>query len=132
MVLGAIYIVATLLSSLSILTCDHHNHICDHHGNNHSSICHCEGLAFEDDCCHDHLQLSDNHDAYVVASERGLRTSYVVAHFALFTLGDTLSGVTDILHNYTSSYLYDSGDEESLSGPCRHASGLRAPPACVS
>jgi hypothetical protein len=71
-VLAVIYITATSLSSISLLTCqhDHHSHPEHHHDSCHHS-CHCDHEALGTICCdHDHPILGEHHTDYVVNNQR--------------------------------------------------------------
>lgn len=62
-VLVAIYVVATILSSVSLLVCDHHHH---HHHSCKSECCAHLGLSIAKDCCdHHHPILGDNHTDFI-------------------------------------------------------------------
>ena len=62
-VLVAIYAVATILSSVSLLVCDHHHH---HHHSCKSECCAHLGLSIAKDCCdHHHPILGDNHTDFI-------------------------------------------------------------------
>ncbi len=87
-VLAVIYVTASLMSSLSVLSCDHPHHT--HHatesvecscGNHHSVVSLDNNLAFNAECCdHDHELLSDNHTQFIVDNERSnsaYNTSYI-------------------------------------------------------
>lgn len=76
-VLMAIYMIASVGSSASILLCSHHHH--HHHHNeatvaehsHHDDACSCEGLSFEAECCdHHHALLGENHTDYIASSLR--------------------------------------------------------------
>ena len=77
-ILAVIYVTASLMSSLSVLSCDHPHHT--HHatesiecscGNHHSVVSLDDNLAFNAKCCdHDHELLSDNHTQFFVEKER--------------------------------------------------------------
>lgn len=75
-VLMAIYLIATVSSSASILFCDRHHH--HHHADelvaehdHHNGACSCEGLSFEAECCtHHHPILGENHTDYIASSQR--------------------------------------------------------------
>ena len=77
-ILAVIYVTASLMSSLSLLSCDHPHHT--HHatesiecswGNHHSVVSFDDNLAFNAKCCdHDHELLDDNHTQFFVEKER--------------------------------------------------------------
>lgn len=134
-ILAVIYVAATTLSSLAVLTCDHPHHT--HHatesiecscGNHHSVVSLDDNLAFNAKCCdHDHELLSDNHIQFFVEKER-----------------DNSAHNNSYLHLAFAAIIYDaeaydailSGEEEPYSGyeslPLQAAfsrcDSLRAPP----
>lgn len=76
-VLMAIYVIASVGSSASILLCSHAHH--HHHHDqtksvehsHHNDACSCEGLSFEAECCdHHHALLGENHTDYIASSQR--------------------------------------------------------------
>jgi predicted N-formylglutamate amidohydrolase len=81
-ILAVIYVAATTLSSLAVLTCDHphHTHITSevalclcadghHHHHNHD---HGASPALDEECCdHDHTLLGENHTQIIVEKQRG-------------------------------------------------------------
>lgn len=73
-VLMAIYLIATISSSLSILVCDHHHHHADElvaEHVHHDDACSCQGISFEAECCnHHHPILGENHTDYIASSQR--------------------------------------------------------------
>ena len=80
--LAVIYVAATTLSSLAVLTCDHPHHT---HITNEVTHCHCAGghhhhhhddhnssLALGKECCdHSHTLLGENHTQIIVEKQRG-------------------------------------------------------------
>lgn len=70
MLMVVIYITATLLSSLSILTCNHQHH--SHEVCTHQESCDCGALSFNHVCCdHHHPVLGDNYTTYLSGQQRG-------------------------------------------------------------
>ena len=71
-VLVAIYLSATVLSSLSLLVCDQH-HVHHHVECAHTAEvcdCHMVGVIAQDCCSHHHPVLGDNHTDFIVNSSR--------------------------------------------------------------
>ena len=78
--LAVVYVAATLLSSLAVLTCDHPHHT---HANAEATHCGCCAgqehhhdvgtlLALDDECCdHEHELLGENHTEFIVEKQRG-------------------------------------------------------------
>lgn len=130
MLLVAIYIAASAMSSISLLLCEHHH--CNHTHSHHEPTCVCHGISFEEDCCnHIHPVLGDNHTEYIASSQRNesriIDQSDVLSSYAL--LAATVEVVTIDLE---PTAIIDYGDK---SAPPRVAylstKGLRAPPALV-
>lgn len=97
MLLAVIYMTATAMSSLSILTCEH-DHM--HHGGHvtacaeHKACCHC-GAAAEAEasfgCGHQHTLLGDNLTEYAASGERSsLRTDYPILQLTDYATLSTL------------------------------------------
>lgn len=123
--LVAVYTVATLLSSLSLLTCDQHHH---HHHGCQSECCAHLGLTIAKDCCdHHHPILGDNHTDFI-ESRNDSRTAVVLS--LLFTPAVTISiGEELSLYSYAQYerlLLFDIGIPSDTHS---HTFGLRAPPA---
>ena len=124
-ILVAIYVVATLLSSLSVLLCDHphhpHHHYCDTHHTEHS---------IGKDCCdHHHPILGDNHTDYIDSSHRN-GSRLVLALSLLFTPAWMPTAMEELSHNLIA--LRSVEWAERISSPLEaHClpSGLRAPPS---
>ena len=124
-VLVAIYVVATALSSLSLLLCDHHHHhphyhYCDKHHTEHS---------IGKDCCdHHHPILGDNHTDYIDSSHRNGSRSALAASL-LFAPAVMSTTMEELSHNLIA--LRSVEWAERISSPLEaHClpSGLRAPP----
>ena len=73
--LAVIYVTATALSSLAVLTCNHphHAHASEHYehsccGESHAHIAYdIDVVAFNAECCdHDHSLLGENHTEFIV------------------------------------------------------------------
>lgn len=134
--LVVIYITASLMSSLSVLCCDHPHHshhdmelveCCCHHHSDSDAIDH-EALAFNAKCCdHDHELLGENHTQYIVENERdnSAQTIWNILLTSIVLDDDEGCGVS-LLATKTQY-----GGDESL--PLRAAfsryDSLRAPPA---
>lgn len=81
-ILAAIYVAASLLSPLAVLTCDHPHHThhasesvqCSCHEHNHvASVQNTHDIGAE--CCdHSHELLGDNHTQFVPSDERNNNT----------------------------------------------------------
>lgn len=123
--LVAVYTIATLLSSLSLLTCDQHHH---HHHVCQSECCAHTGVTIAKDCCdHHHPILGDNHTDFI-ESRNDSRTAVVLS--LLFTPAVTISiGEELSLYSYAQYerlLLFDIGTPSKSHS---HTFGLRAPPA---
>ena len=124
-VLVAIYVVATVLSSLSVLLCDHHHHphyhYCDKHHTEHS---------IGKDCCdHHHPILGDNHTDYIDSSHRN-GSRLVLALSLLFTPAWMPTAMEELSHNLVviRSVEWLERVSSPLEAHCL-PSGLRAPPS---
>jgi|GEM_PF-2559839 len=126
----AIYIAASAMSSISLLLCEHHH--CNHTHSHHEPTCVCQGISLEEDCCnHIHPVLGDNHTEYIASSQRNesriIDQSDILSSYAL------LSASVEVVTIHTEpTAIIDYGDEAT---PLRVAhlstQGLRAPPALV-
>lgn len=73
-IMVAVYVAATVLSSVSLLLCDEHHH--HHHAEHASCDCHSAQCGhnvatLSSDCCdHHHPILGDNHTDYIASSHR--------------------------------------------------------------
>lgn len=134
MLMVAVYTVATLLSSVSLLLCEHHSHHHSHRAEKHHS-CHCNcsaqgDIAFAEDCCnHQHPVLGDNHTDYIAASQRSdSRASQAVMLILAPALCSNVLDEQPRLYVGTLHICY--GDEtEPLRAATTSPWGLRAPPA---
>ncbi len=137
MILAVIYITATSMSSLAILSCDHHHHHYHHHNEaNSETECHCSAcdccadmVAIGEECCdHHHRVLGDHHTDYFVNNERhDLRTS--IALTLLTTpaiLADSSCGVA--LDNLSLPPLIYGDEAVPLRVASISTKALRAPP----
>lgn len=132
--LVAIYVVATVCSSLSVILCDHHHHHhhdhTTHHHHNSAEECSCDGLTFEADCCsHHHHLLGENHTDYIASTQRfDSRSSQSLMLLLMPAMtGITLDELCDVYVVSCSSY---GGDEHRpLQAAFISHESLRAPPA---
>ena len=124
----AIYIAASAMSSISLLLCEHHH--CNHTHSHHEPTCVCHGISLEEDCCnHVHPVLGDNHTEYIASSQRNesriIDQSNVLSSYALLA-----ATVVVVTIDSEPTAIIDYGDE---SAPPRVAylstKALRAPPA---
>lgn len=128
-VLVAIYVVATLLSSISLLTCDHHHH--HHHICKSECCCACEGDVISQDCCdHEHPILGDNHTDFISSLHRSdsrvsasMAWSWILAPAVVPAIvGEQPYVVTHIVERV------ESPDTWVLQTPYVAGLSLRAPP----
>ena len=121
----AVYTVATLLSSLSLLTCDHHHH---HHHSCKSECCAHIGVTIAKDCCdHHHPILGDNHTDFIESrtdSRTAAALSLLVAPIVLTSVDEELS-----LYSYAQYERLELLDIGTPSDSYSRRFGLRAPPA---
>ncbi len=119
----AVYTVATLLSSLSLLTCDHHHH----HHHSCKSEC-CSHIGVTKDCCdHHHPILGDNHTDFIESrtdSRTAAALSLLVAPIVLTSVDEELS-----LYSYAQYERLELLDIGTPSDSYSRSFGLRAPPA---
>ena len=126
-VMVAVYTVATLLSSLSLLTCDHHHH---HHHHKCKSECCCvhTGTTIAKECCdHHHPILGDNHTDFIESrndSRTAAALSLLVAPMVVPSLGEELS-----LYSYAKYERLKLFNIGTPSDSYSRSLGLRAPPA---
>lgn len=128
----AIYVVATTLSSASLLLCDHHSHHSHHthHVEHHDHSCSCHGVTISDDCCnHHHPILGDNHTDYIAAAQRSdSRAAQAVVLLLSPAVVPNLVG--EIYAPDTEPVAIRYGDEqEPLRAALVSCATLRAPPA---
>ena len=124
-VMVAVYTIATLLSSLSLLTCDHHHH--HHHSCKSECYAHV-GVTIAKDCCdHHHPILGDNHTDFIESrsdSRIASALSLLIAPIVTTTVDQELS-----LYSYAQ---YERLELLNIGTPSDSHSlslGLRAPPA---
>lgn len=121
----AIYTVATILSSVSLLVCDHHHH---HHHSCKSECCAHLGVTIAKDCCdHHHPILGDNHTDFI-ESRNDSRTvaalSLLFSPVVITSIGDELS-----LYSYAMYERLELCDIGTPSDSHSRVLSLRAPPA---
>ena len=128
-VMVTIYIVASMLSSLSLLVCDHH------HPHNHSVECHAKGcncgaeVTISADCCnHHHPVLGDNHTDFIDSSTRhNSRVSQALALMIAPVVVDNITGEQTTCFEELVSTRVET--DRGLPTPIYISSvGLRAPP----
>lgn len=121
----AVYTVATLLSSLSLLTCDHHHH--HHHHSCKSECCAHIGVTIAKDCCdHHHPILGDNHTDFIESrtdSRTAAALSLLVAPIVITSVDEELS-----LYSYAQYERLELLDIGIPSDSYSRSFGLRAPP----
>ena len=124
-VMVAVYTVATLLSSLSLLTCDHHHH---HHNKCKSECCTHIGLSIAKDCCdHHHPILGDNHTDFIESrndSRTASALSLLFAPIVVTSIDEELS-----LYGYAQYERFDLHDIGTPTDSYSRGLSLRAPPA---
>ena len=120
----AVYTVATLLSSLSLLTCNHHHH---HHHSCKSECCAHIGVTIAKDCCdHHHPILGDNHTDFIESrndSRIASALSQLVTPTIITTIGEELSP-----YSYAQYERLELRDIGTPSDSYSRGLGLRAPP----
>lgn len=123
-VMVAIYVVATLLSSVSLLVCDHHHH---HHHSCKSECCAHLGVTIAKDCCdHHHPILGDNHTDFI-ESRNDSRT---VAALSLLFAPVVVTSVSAELsiYSYAKYERLELLDIGTPSDSYSRGLSLRAPP----
>lgn len=136
-ILAVIYIAASLLSPLSVLTCTHPHHThhsaeqgqCScgaHHDHNHEIDC--STLSFEAQCCdHDHELLGDKHVQIVPNNERYSNAQNIqhllFASFAILCEAECFSSVL-----YATEVIYGGDEQLPLRAAFIRYDSLRAPP----
>ena len=135
-ILAVIYVTASLMSSLSVLSCDHPHHThheaeqtecCCHHHNS-GYVAHHNAEAFNAECCdHDHELLGDNHTQYIVDNERS-NSALSLSYLLLANVA-----IVDIAENHTTllaatKYTYRGDESSPLCAAFSRYDSLRAPP----
>jgi hypothetical protein len=133
MIMAVVYITATSLSSISLLTCDHHHHIHDHHQTEccHDG-CHCDHATLSAVCCdHDHPILGEHHTDYIASNQRSDSSLSQALTILLSptTLAEQFSYETRLEQPSTQQR---PGDEAvPLLAAIHQSKALRAPPTLV-
>lgn len=138
-ILAVIYIAASLLSPLSVLTCTHPHHThhsaeqgqCScgaHHDHNHDHAIDCSTLSFEAQCCdHDHELLGDKHVQIVPNNERYSNAQNIqhllFASFAILCEAECFSSAL-----YATEFMYGGDEQLPLQAAFIRYDSLRAPP----
>lgn len=136
-VLAAIYMAASLFSSLDVLLCDHPHHHHHHTVHTHShSHCTCHNhsadsnstFAFETACCdHEHELLGEHHTAFIVEKERGddniLTPLTLDLGEAIVAVGISLDKIADTPTHHDIGY-----ESTPLQAAFTRFDSLRAPP----
>ena len=125
----AVYTVATLLSSVSILACEHHHHL--HHEQHHcckSECCAHSSTTIANDCCnHHHPILGDNHTDFIVSrndTRSALALSLLFSPALVTSLSEELS-----IYSYAQYERLELRDIGIPSDSRVSGESLRAPPA---
>ena len=123
-----VYIIATVLSSASLLLCDHH-HAPSYHTEHHACACGCEDVTLTADCCnHHHPILGDNHTDYIDSSQRNDSRTSLASLLMLAPV--VMPSVEEIsCPESTLRTMYYGGDDEPLMAAFISCRSLRAPPA---
>ena len=139
-ILAAIYVVATSLSSLSVLWCDHPHHThheeeqteccCHHHAHADSYyVAHVDATAFNGECCdHSHELLGDNHTQYIVDNKRD-NSACSLDNLLLTSVAvvDTFGAIDT--HLTATKRRYGGDESQPLRAAFSRYDSLRAPPA---
>lgn len=124
-VMVAIYVVATILSSVSLLVCDHHHH---HHHSCKSKCCAHLGVTIAKDCCdHHHPILGDNHTDFIESrndSRTAAALSLLFAPVVVTSVNAELS-----IYSYAKYERLELLDIGTPSDSYSRGLSLRAPPA---
>lgn len=124
-VLVAIYAVATILSSVSLLVCDHHHH---HHHSCKSKCCAHLGVTIAKDCCdHHHPILGDNHTDFI-ESRNDSRTAAALSLLFAPVVVTSVSAELSI-YSYAKHERLELRDIGTPSDSYSRGLSLRAPPA---
>ena len=125
-VMVAVYTVATLLSSLSLLTCDQHHH---HHHHKCKSECCCAhtGTTIAKECCdHHHPILGDNHTDFI-ESRNDSRTAAALSLLFAPVVVTSVSAELSI-YSYAKYERLELCDIGTPTDAFIRALSLRAPP----
>lgn len=133
-IMVAVYVAATVLSSVSLLLCDEHHH---HHYHAEETSCACHstqcnhgGATLSSDCCdHHHPILGDNHTDYIASSHRSddARASQALALMLAPAVAGILAGEIAMPEADPLGAIY--GDKVvPLKAAEASTAALRAPP----
>lgn len=135
-VLAVIYVTASLMSSLSVLCCDHPHH--EHHvvenvecccGSHHDVVSSLDNaLAFSEECCdHSHVLLSDINTQIISDNERDNSASNILSTLlAVVAMVDNAGD--DIIALYATGEIYRGDESMPLRAAFSRYDSLRAPP----
>lgn len=128
LLMAMVYIIATVLSSASLLLCDHH-HAPSYHTEHHACACGCEDVTLTADCCnHHHPILGDNHTDYIDSSQRNDSRTSLASLLMLAPV--VIPSVEEIsCPESTLHTMYYGRDEVPLMAAFISCRSLRAPPA---
>lgn len=121
----AIYTVATILSSVSLLVCDHHHH---HHHSCKSECCAHLGVTIAKDCCdHHHPILGDNHTDFIESRNDSRTVAALSLLFAPVVVTSVSAELS--LYSYAKHKRLELCDIGTPSDSHGRVLSLRAPPA---
>lgn len=121
----AIYAIATISSSVAILTCEHPHHHHDHH----DYECQCDGFSLVAECCdHHHPLYGENHTDYITSELRHESRSlyYVTMVLSAHIAASNIDSVAEPLFSTHHTHYID--DYEPLRRALIAHRTLRAPP----
>ena len=121
----AVYTAATLLSSLSLITCDHHHHH-EYHSCKSECCAHISNTIASDCCSHDHPILGDNHTDFIESrndSRTASALSLLTAPAVITPVNKELS-----LYSYAQYERLEFRDIGTPSDSYSRGVSLRAPP----
>lgn len=133
--LAAIYVAATLLSSLSVLTCSHphHDHTTEYHQHCFCGEAHVDGVLHIEtiggDCCdHSHALLGEHYTQIIVEKQRGedaIPLLYALDIPAIIIAeSDAINEIIPITEE-----LYRGDEHMPLQAAFSRCNSLRAPPS---
>lgn len=133
-ILAVIYVTASLMSSVDVLTCDHPHHHHHHHAEHTGCECHAhscyEGVVvISAECCdHEHDLLSDTHTAFIVEKEGSDTTDLQPIALDLTEALPALSISLDTIAQ-ENEYHYIGYESAPPCAAFTRFDALRAPPA---